>query len=91
MVGNNIIMDYQELYNVAMGFVMLLGGWFMRIIWDSLNKLQDADKDLAEKLGKIEVLVAGEYVKKDEFNVVMLRLFEKLDHIESKIDNKADK
>jgi len=90
-VGNNIIMDYQELYNVAMGFVMLLGGWFMRIIWDSLNKLQDADKDLAEKLGKIEVLVAGEYVKKDEFNVVMLRLFEKLDHIESKIDNKADK
>jgi len=84
-------MDYQELYNVAMGFVMLLGGWFMRIIWDSLNKLQDADKDLAEKLGKIEVLVAGEYVKKDEFNVVMLRLFEKLDHIESKIDNKADK
>ena len=90
-MGNNIIMDYQELYNVAMGFVMLLGGWFMRLIWDSLNKLQDADKDLAEKLGKIEVLVAGEYVKKDEFNVVMLRLFEKLDHIESKIDNKVDK
>lgn len=84
-------MDYQELYNVAMGFVMLLGGWFMRIIWDSLNKLQEADKDLADKLGKIEVLVAGEYVKKDEFNNIMLRLFEKLDHIEEKIDRKVDK
>jgi hypothetical protein len=84
-------MDYQELYNVAMGFVMLLGGWFMRIIWDSLNKLQEADKDLADKLSKIEVLVAGEYVKKDEFSQTMLRLFEKLDHIESKIDSKADK
>ena len=84
-------MDYQELYNVAMGFVMLLGGWFMRIIWDSLNKLQEADKDLADKLSKIEVLVAGEYVKKDEFSQAMLRLFEKLDHIEAKIDSKADK
>lgn len=84
-------MDYQELYNVAMGFVMLLGGWFMRIIWDSLNKLQEADKDLADKLSKIEVLVAGEYVKKDEFNNIMLRLFEKLDHIEEKIDRKVDK
>ena len=84
-------MDYQELYTVAMGFVMLLGGWFMRIIWDSLNKLQEADKDLADKLSKIEVLVAGEYVKKDEFSQTMLRLFEKLDHIESKIDSKADK
>lgn len=84
-------MDYQELYNVAMGFVMLLGGWFMRIIWDSLNKLQDADRDLADKLSKIEVLVAGEYVKKDEFNSIMLRLFEKLDHIEEKIDKKADR
>jgi len=84
-------MDYQELYNVAMGFVMLLGGWFMRIIWDSLNKLQEADKDLADKLSKIEVLVAGEYVKKDEFNSIMLRLFEKLDHIEEKIDKKADR
>lgn len=84
-------MDYQELYNIAMGGVMLLGGWFMRIIWDSLNKLQAADQSLAEKLSKIEVLVAGEYVKKDEFNAIMLRLFEKLDHIEEKIDRKADK
>ena len=74
-----------------MGFVMLLGGWFIRMLWDSLNKLQDADLRLAEKLNHIEVLVAGEYVKKDEWNTIMFRIFEKLDHIESKIDGKADK
>lgn len=84
-------MDYQELYNIAMGFVMLLGGWFMRIIWDSLDRLQDADKELVDKLARIEILVAGEYIKKDEFNTIMLRLFEKLDHIEEKIDKKVDK
>lgn len=84
-------MNYQELYNVAMGFVMLLGGWFMRIIWDMLVKLQEQDSVLADKLSRIEILVAGEYVKKDEFSQTMLRLFEKLDHIEAKIDSKADK
>ena len=84
-------MDYQELYNVAMGGVMLLGGWFMRIIWDSLLKLQQADTSLADKVSRIEVLVAGEYIKKDDFHHTLSRIFEKLDHIESKIDSKADK
>ena len=74
-----------------MGFVMLLGGWFMRIIWDTLNTLQRTDRELADKVSRIEILVAGEYMKKDDFDRIMLRLFEKLDHIESKIDSKADK
>ena len=84
-------MEFQDLFNTAMGALLLLGGWFMRIMWDSLQNLQQQDRDLAEKVGKIEVLVAGEYVKKDDFDRVIERLFDKLDHIELKIDNKADK
>lgn len=84
-------MDYQELYNTAIGVVLLLLGWAMRILWDTLRELKDTDRDLADKVGRIEVLVAGEYVKKDDFDKIMLRLFEKLDHIEAKIDSKADK
>lgn len=84
-------MDYQELYNVAMGFILLLLGWAMRILWDTLKELKETDRDLADKVGRMEVLVAGEYVKKADFDTIMLRLFEKLDHIEAKIDNKADK
>ena len=63
----------------------------MRIMWDSLQGLQRQDRELADKVSKIEVLVAGEYVKKDDFDRVIERLFDKLDHIELKIDNKADK
>ena len=84
-------MEFQNLFNTAMGALLLLGGWFMRIMWDSLQGLQRQDRDLAEKVGRIEVLVAGEYVKKDDFDRVIERLFDKLDHIELKIDNKADK
>ena len=83
--------EFQDLFNTAMGALLVLGGWFMRIMWDSLQALQAQDRELAEKVGKIEVLVAGEYVKKDDFDRVIERLFDKLDHIELKIDQKADK
>jgi len=46
---------------------------------------------LMDKVSKIEVLVAGAYVKRDEFDRALTRLFEKLDHIDSKLDSKADK
>ena len=84
-------MEFQDLFNTAMGALLVLGGWFMRIMWDSLQGLQKQDRELAEKVSRIEVLVAGEYVKKDDFDRVIERLFDKLDHIELKIDNKADK
>jgi len=84
-------MDFQVLFNVAMGFIMTLFGWFLRVSWDALSKLREQDRDLADKVARIEVLVAGEYVKKDDFDRVIERLFDKLDHIELKIDQKADK
>jgi type II secretory pathway component PulJ len=83
--------DFQVLFNIAFGFIMTLFGWGLRISWDTLNKLQEQDRELADKVARIEVLVAGEYVKKDDFERVIERLFDKLDHIEIKIDNKADK
>ena len=84
-------MDFQELFNIAMGFIMAIFGWFLRISWESMVSLQRQDRDLADKVARIEVLVAGEYVKKDEFDRAIERLFDKLDHIEMKIDQKADK
>ena len=84
-------MDFQELFNIAMGFIMAIFGWFLRISWESMTSLQKQDRDLADKVARIEVLVAGEYVKKDEFDRAVQRLFDKLDHIEMKIDQKADK
>ena len=84
-------MDFQDLFNIAVGFIMTMLGWFLRVAWDSLSKLQQQDRELADKVARIEVLVAGEYVKKEDFERVIERLFDKLDHIEIKIDNKADK
>jgi hypothetical protein len=84
-------MDWQYAFNILIGFFMAIFGWALRVAWESLTGLQKADKELSDKVARIEVLVAGEYVKKDEFDRAVERLFDKLDHIEMKIDQKADK
>jgi len=81
----------QELFNIVVGIAGALGGWWLKVMWETLKELQTADKELMDKVSKIEVLVAGAYVKRDEFDRALNRLFEKLDHIDSKLDSKADK
>jgi len=81
----------QDLINWVIASFGALIGVILKAIWDAVKDLQKSDKEIADKVGKIEVLVAGEYVKKEEFTSTMIRLFEKLDHIEEKIDRKADK
>lgn len=68
----------------------LLGG-FGALIGFLLNTVWQAVKDLQEKTADIEVLVAGEYVKRNELADLTKALFSKLDKIEEKIDRKADK
>lgn len=81
----------QEMINWIIGALGAVLGFLLNAVWQAVKDLQDADKDLADKVSRIEVLVAGDYVKKDEFNTRIDALFGKLDRIEDKIDNKADK
>jgi hypothetical protein len=81
----------QQIFNVAIAIIGALGGWLMRIMWQSLKDLQTRDDKLADKVGAIEVLVAGKYVKRDDMNRDIMAIFAKLDRIEDKIDKKADK
>jgi hypothetical protein len=84
-------MDEQQFFNVAVAIIGALGGWWMRVMWQSLKELQAQDSKLADKVGNIEVLVAGQYVKRDDMERTMGALFTKLDRIEDKLDKKADK
>lgn len=72
------------------GFGALIG-FLLNAVWQAVKDLQKADKELAAKVSEIEVLVAGNYVKRDSFDGAVERIFQKLDHIEEKIDRKADK
>ncbi len=81
----------QTLINVAMSIILLLGGWVLRSLQSSHERLQKADADLASKIQSIEVLVAGNYVKRDDLEKNITAIFAKLDRIETKLDHKVDK
>jgi len=72
------------------GFGGLIG-FLLNVVWQAVKDLQKADKALAERVGEIEVLVAGSYITKTDFTSVTDAIFRKLDRIEDKLDGKADK
>jgi hypothetical protein len=84
-------MDSQTTFNVAVAISGFLGGWVLNSLRDSIKALQMTDTELADKVQHIEVLVAGQYVKRDDLEKMSSELFRKLDRIESMIHQKADK
>lgn len=81
----------QTLINAIIGGFGAAGAFILRAIWEGLRELQKADADLIAKINRIQLLVAGNYVKKDEVDVIVKALFAKLDKIEDKLDKKVDR
>lgn len=84
-------MDYQILFNIAFAAAGTLGGFVLQNVWTAMKDLQRADTNLADKVSAIEVLVAGQYVRRDTFDNKVDALFNKLDKMESKLDSKLDR
>lgn len=84
-------MDAQTAFNILLGLVAFLGGWVLNSLRESIKSLQKSDSDLADKVQKIEVLVAGQYVKRDDMEKMSNAIFIKLDKIYDLLDKKADK
>lgn len=83
--------DPQGLFNIVVGLAGTLGGWWLKAIWDGLKDLQKADKALADKVASIEVLVAGGYVTREEFDRNLNAVFVKLDRIYELLSQKVDR
>lgn len=83
--------ETQIFFDVAVAVIGAMGGWILNTVWNAVKELQKADKELAEKVGEIEVLVAGRYMTRDEFNVTVNQIFNKLDNIRDLIAMKADR
>jgi len=94
-------MDQTLINWLLSGFGGLIG-FLLHMIWQAVKDLQKADTELANKVGEIEVLVAGHYMLKADFtaNITAIRsdltsnmtaVFNKLERIEDKLDRKVDK
>jgi|TARA_R110000822_G_scaffold127834_1_gene263384 hypothetical protein len=63
----------------------------LHTIWGAVKDLRAEDKAISQKLASIQILVAGDYIRKQEFDRVIDRLFVKLDSIEASLVSKQDK
>ena len=77
-------MDQQMIINLAAGAVLAGLGWFARVLWEAVNKLQ-------EDLHQLEVELPSNYVRRDEFSDNMKEIKEMLGKIFDRLDNKVDK
>jgi len=78
------MMDFNIVLNIVLGSSLAIGGWFVRQIWDAVQKLKD-------DLKKIEVDIPTNYVRKDEMTARFDRIEDLLDKLYEKLDNKVDK
>ena len=84
-------MDYQILFNVFFAIAGALAGFILNNLWQAMKELQRADAAMVNKIGAVEVLVAGQYVKRDTFDAKVDALFTKLDQMDSKFESKLDR
>lgn len=84
------MMDQALVNWLLAGFGGLIG-FLLNVVWQAVKDLQKADKVLEERVGEIEVLVAGSYITRTDFTNVTDAIFRKLDRIEDKLDTKKDK
>lgn len=83
--------NFQMFFNIAITLIGFLGGWVLNSLKTNIENLQKADRALTEKVQSVEVLVAGHYVRRDDFDKISAEMFRKLDKIYDKLDGKADK
>lgn len=81
-------MDYQTLFNIAIGAIVAAIGWFARALWDAVASLREDLHSLERELPKT-------YLAKDEFKEgireikdILGEMFRKIDDLK---DKKADK
>ena len=84
-------MDMETAFKIALTLISALGGFMLRNISKRLDDLQKSDEDLKNDLHRVEVLVAGDYVKHSDLEKVLAPISTQLQKIYDKLDSKADK
>lgn len=77
-------MEWKEVAIGLLSAVSLVGGWFLRQLWDAV-------KDLQKDLANLREHIAQSYVQHDRLQEMLNPIMELLREVRSKLDSKADK
>lgn len=79
------------IFNVFIGIAGIVIGILLNRLFTVVNRLEDKDATLAEKINKIAVDLPTNYVMKPDLQLFEDRIMDKLDKIMEKLDGKVDK
>ena len=79
-----MILNAQDLINIAAGAVLAAIGWFARQLYESVNELR-------RNVHQIEVDLPMNYVRREDYSETMKRIEAIVERIFDKLDEKADK
>lgn len=88
-------MDYQVLFNIVLSAFGTLAMFLIMNGNKKIDRLSEENRELLLKISALQVLVAGQYVTRNEFDVKMEAMFKtftgKLDSIDDKLDRRAQR
>lgn len=76
--------DAQMLIQFVLGCACTLGGWFLRVLWDSVAELR-------RELAQHKVEIARSYVPWDRMGEALRPIHDALERIENALSGKVDK
>lgn len=84
-------MDYQVLFNITIGIIGTIGGWFLHTFYGSIRELQKADFRLNEEIHKVSLLIADDYAKQSDLEKFETAILGKIQLLDEKIDKRMEK
>jgi hypothetical protein len=83
--------DYQVLFNISVGIIGTIGGWFLHTFYGSIRELQNADFRLNEEIHKVSLLIAGDYAKQSDLEKFESKVLDKIQALDDRIDKRMEK
>jgi hypothetical protein len=77
-------MDFQLGFNITTGAICIFSGWFGKTIWSAV-------RELTSDVANIRLEIATDYIRKEDFNIIAQRIYDKLESISDKLDKKVDR
>lgn len=77
-------MDWQALFNIAVGLIGAIAGWVIRVVWT-------AQESVRQDLAALERALPSTYVRRDDLRDWKDEILAELRRLGDKLDSKADK
>lgn len=89
--------DWQIIVNIFFGCITFFCGWFLKIIFGSMQRIDNEQKAFqakyheerlaqTDKLQKLAILLPTEYMGKNDFNQAVSSINSRFDRLEEKLD-----